>query len=132
MFKKLWKFLLVILIVVVAFYFPAIMTSITTWFSGLTGWAVSPALMTAIASAPWWVGLAAGVGLSYLIDPETTTEVVKDVAGAAGDLAGAVVDGITSSVNWLVIAGLALGAWFLVKSGDDKPTINSDPQGEPT
>lgn len=125
MFKKLWKILLVILIIIIAFYFPAILTSALTWFTGVTGWAASGTMLAAIASSPWWVGLAAGIGLAYLIDPETTTEVIKDIATAATNtvetVVGAVAGALTGSGTALLIAGGALLFFFAKKKKDTEP-----------
>lgn len=115
--KKLWKFLLVLIILAFAFAFPAIATAFGELLAsiGLTG---APAAITSLlANAPWWLGAAVGVGLAYVIDPETTTEIITDVANAAGALGSAAASAAADVVGTFLsspvgIGLLAFGAWF--------------------
>lgn len=111
MFKSLWKVFLIVMVIVFAFYFPQILTSFSTWFTGLTGWTMSASVITAVNST-WWVGLAVGLGLAYVIDPATTSEIVRDTGKAVVEVAGAAVTGVTSS--WMGIAAIVAGGWLLL------------------
>lgn len=123
MFKKLWKWILLILIIIIAIYFPAILVALSSWTSAVFGVGISGAVLAAAAAAPWWVGAVIGLGLAYLVDPDTTSEIVEDVAGGAKDIIDKVVDvgadaleSVTSRLwPWL----LGIGAFFLLSGKRD-------------
>lgn len=135
MFKKLWKILLFIVIIIfclwpivgpflAAFAMEAGMTTLATFFTASAG---------ALASLGGWgylISGAVGVGLAYVVDPDTTTEIIEDVGEVAGKVANTVVGVVGGALStatrniipWLV-GGIAL--LFVLDRRKDKP---SDPQ----
>lgn len=141
MFKKLWKLILVILIIIIAIYFPAILA-----FIGEALAAAFPmmaptiaAILPGLAAIPWWVGAAAGVGLAYLVDPSTTKEIIGDagevvgevgkaVGGVVGDTAGALVKKLAPV---LIAAGAAWLIFFRKKKDEPQQIEVTTPEPLP-
>lgn len=127
--KKLWKWLLIILIIVVAIFLPNIIVGLGSWLQSL-GWTGALASAEAFAaSLPMWAGAVTGLGLAFLIDPETTGEIVTDLVEAAVSVGEAVVDGATSLAGSLLSSPLGLGLlaagfWFFFMRDKERP---SDP-----
>lgn len=133
---RLWKFLLVIFIVVMIF-FPVLAPAIASWLStaGFTGLA---GVVTAIGTLPWWATAAAGLGLAYALDPSTTTSIISDagklagsVVGAVGSAVGAGVSALSSSILPLLLGGVAI--FFLLSKGkkDKQPVVVESTQLPP-
>lgn len=121
MLKNFWKIFLVVMVIVIAFTFPAIVTSIATWAQG-AGFAGAVAATTSVLAAlPVWAGAVVGLGLAYLLDPETTSEVIGDVGKAAGNVAAAVGSAVAGGLSsiWGLLAAGGL-AWWLWTSGSEK------------
>lgn len=73
----------------------------------------------------------AAMGLSFLVAPDETIDVVTDVASAVGTAAGAVVSGVAGGVasglfgddgSWLLVAAIVVGAYFLLSGNKDSST----------
>lgn len=132
MFKKLWKIILVIFIVICIFFVP-IAASLGPWLV-TNGWPLLGAfLKTAAATMPWWAGAAVGLGLAYTIDPDTTTEIIKDLGEVAGTVGGAVVGAVTSTIGAavgstpLLLIGLGILAFWWLRSDSDDEVPPSGP-----
>lgn len=123
MLKKLWKLFLVIAIVLFVVYFPAIVSTIGEWLTS-AGFLSSASTIAGLANIPWWGAAAIGVGLAYLVDPGTVTEVVKSagaLASTVADTAASTVGSVATSVLsnlWPILLGV--GAFFLITSGPDE------------
>lgn len=119
MFKKLWKILLVIFIIICIFFVPLAAT-LGPWLV-TNGWPLLGAFLeTAAATMPWWAGAAVGLGLAYTIDPETTTEIISDLGELAGTVGSAIVGAAATtagalfgSTPLLLIGGGLLVFWLL-------------------
>lgn len=137
MFKKLWKILIVIFIIICIF-FPYIYVALA---SAVASW--SPLLATAITGIGnaiaagqigAWVTGAVGLGLAYILDPDTTTEVIQAVGNVAAkvvDTAVGVAANAASSVTgkllpW-ILGGVAL--FFVVKKAGDSSKSRDTGQG---
>lgn len=130
MFKKFWKIILVIFIIICIFFVP-IAAALGPWLVA-NGWPLLGAfLQTAAATMPWWAGAAVGLGLAYTVDPDTTTEIIEDLGKVAGTVGGAVVGAVTSTVGAalgstpVLLLGLGILAFYLFRS-------RSDDDAEPT
>lgn len=126
--KKIFKILLILFILVMIFmpYLAPALSSL------LAGWGL-PSLATIVAGmagiSPWLMG-AAAIGLSYLVAPTLTTEVLTDfgkgiatVASVAGETIGSVIGGVASGLSGVIVPlALIVGGWFLFgrKSDADK------------
>lgn len=145
--KGLWDMLgplLVIAIIVFIACAPYLVTvlgtgsafalSLPAWLSWL------PALVTAAASwGPLGAALA-GFGLAYLVDPQATTDIVKDVATGVGTIIGTTVGAVGSAatsssglMSWLLIGGAAFVAYKVMTSDkkdddDNESRVSSVPQ----
>jgi len=121
MFKKIWKIILVILIVlfIAIALSPVVAEAVAVWFT-TAGFPILASLVVGLSNLalPWYVAMGAAVGLAYLIDPATTSEIVTDVADVAVKVGGAVVGALTSVVSsaWPIL--LLVGAFFLLKGED--------------
>lgn len=130
--KKIWKLLLVVLIVIIAFYFPVILATMAQWMASV-GFAIPAGFVASLATIPWWVGAVVGVGLAYLIDPDTTKEIisdageiVKEVGSVVADATSSVVGSFLSSPLGLVAAGFGLFWLFGRREDDDKQMIQGE------
>lgn len=136
--KRIWKWLLIIFIIVIALFLPPVLTFLGEWLVGagfLQAGFTLGAWGALAASAPWWVGAAVGVGLSYLIDPATTTEIITDVAAGAAKVGGKAIDvvlGFASQVlnSPLGLAAAAFGLYWLFgrdkeKDKEKAPSVRS-------
>lgn len=126
MLKNFWKIFLVVAIIVIAFTFPAIVTAIATWAQGV-GFAGAVASTTAVLAAlPVWAGAVVGLGLAYLIDPETTSEVIGQVGTAAGSVVAAVGSAVSSGLSsvWGLLAAGGLAYYFFFM--DKKKETNEE------
>lgn len=123
--KKLWKLFLGIALVLFVIYFPAIVSSIGSWLTS-SGFLTAGTTIAGLAGIPWWGAAAIGVGLAYLVDPATTTELISDIGSLAGDVAqvaAEVVGDVAGSVLsnlWPLLLGI--GAFLLLT--DDKGRTN--------
>lgn len=83
------------------------------------------AAVTSLATLGWPTCMALGLGMAYLVDPETGTQVVEAFGELAGDLAMVATDiigDVTGSLLSSPLGLLAVGAlvWFLWPSSDDE------------
>lgn len=120
LFDSIWFWVLVVLVILIAIYFPGVLTTLWGWVTSAWGWLASLGL-------PWWGWCLLALGLAYAIDPEGTTQFIHDVVGWVGDLIGDVVgaaaSGLFSSPIGILIA-IGLGVWLvpkLFKKKDDEP-----------
>lgn len=120
MLKNFWKIFLVVAIIVIAFTFPAIVTSIATWAEGVGFAGALTSTKLVLAALPVWAGAVVGLGLAYLIDPETTSEVIGQVGTAAGSVVAAVGSAVSSGLSsvWGLLAAGGLAYYFFFM--DDK------------
>lgn len=109
LFTKIWKLFKKIL--------PYIMIALAVFFT----FGGSIILMGMVIEG--YAAAIVAMGISFLVAPEETIDVTSDVAKAVGTAAGAVVaagvGGLASGVfggenSWLVIAAIAVGAYFLL------------------
>lgn len=133
MFKKLWKILLFIVIIIfvlwpivgpflATFAAEAGMTTLASFFT------VSAGALANLGGWGYLVSGAIGVGLAYVVDPDTTTEIIEDVGEAAGKVTDAVVGvvgGALSTVTNNIIPWVLGGAALLFIWKNRK----SDPPG---
>jgi len=132
MFKSIWKILLVIIIIIVAIYFPFIIVAIGDWLTSVGLLTVSDATLAAFAATiPWWVGAAVGVGLAYVIDPSTTGQLITDVGNVASTVGG-VVGSVLGSTASALLSGLlpiliGVGAVWLFAKSRHKDDAGADP-----
>lgn len=133
--NKLWDALgplLAILAIVFIAFAPYLAPLIATWT--MPAWlAWLPAALTAVAELGPIACAIGGLGLAYIIDPDTTADIVTGAAelvgGAVGTVAGAVVAGTAAALSssplvWL--AGAALLAYFLLSDdGDERETATT-------
>lgn len=90
-----------------------------------------PAMVQA-AAASWWVAIPAGLGLAYVIDPDTTSSMVSGAAGLVVDTATTVATGVVGAVSSAVTGSSlflygAIGlAAYLILSRPEKQS--SQPQ----
>lgn len=98
------------------------------------GWpAIGGALATVggyLGALSPWAGLAVGLGVSYLVAPEATGELIGvvgdmigDIAEAGGEVIGSALSGVLSSPI-VLIGVIALGYWFFTK--DDAKVVVSE------
>jgi len=131
MLHKIWKILLVIFIVIVVAILmsPAFAATVANWFiaAGLTTTA-SLIMTLGLAELPWFVAAGVGIGLGYLIDPDTTTEIINDVATVAGKVGGAILNAAASAASavwpWLLLVG---GFFLLTKRKEQDDVIITSP-----
>lgn len=128
MWKKLWKLILVIIIIIIAIYFPVILLYVGEALASAGFAGMAAATIAFAATVPWWVGAVVGLGLAYIVDPDTTSEiianvgeVVGDVTGAIGGVAGDALTAFLSKVWPLALGGLA--AWYILR--DPKPDASA-------
>lgn len=114
LFTKIWKLFKKIL--------PYIMIALAVFFTFGGSFILLGMVLEGYAAA------IAAMGLSFLVAPEETVDVATDVAEAVGEAAGAVVaagvGGLASGLfggesSWLLIAAIAVGAYFLLSRKDD-------------
>lgn len=137
-FKKVLSFIKKILplIIIVAIVFAP---ALAAWFSTI-GWTTMGSALAAIGTtlAPigFWGSLAVAVGISAIVSPKATSEVIGAVADAAGDIisgvGSAVGDGIGGLVGSLfsspvVLIGCGVLAWYLLS---DRNTSEGSSQHE--
>jgi len=104
--KKLWKELrpiLAIAVIVVLVMAPVIGPMVASWTAGTFLAGAGTALAT-LGAAGWPYAVGAGLGAGYLIDPETTTQAVTDVAEGVGEVVGVVAGALGSGVGSFVSA----------------------------
>lgn len=74
----------------------------------------------------------AAMGLSFLVAPDETIDVLTDVASDVSTAAGAVVSGVVGGVasglfgdnnSWLLVAAIAVGAYLLLSRKEDGSTV---------
>lgn len=138
MFKKLWKIFLVLFIVVLVLL-PYLAPSMATWLLG-AGFPTLAGAVTALGTLPFWASAALGIGLAYLVDSETTTEILNDAATAVGVVGAAVGSAVGSAATGLFsgIWPIVLGAgalWFVLsRRNKDKEEEDGDatPRGDET
>lgn len=116
LFTKIWKLFKKIL--------PYIMIALAVYFT------FGGSLVLLGMTLEGYAAAIAAMGLSFLVAPEETVDVTTDVAEAVGTAAGAVVaagvGGLASGLfggesSWLLIAAIAVGAYFLL-SGKERDT----------
>lgn len=114
LFTKIWKIFKKVL--------PYIMIALAVFFT----FGGSIILMGMVLEG--YAAVIAAMGLSFLVAPEETTDVVtgvtESVSNAAGAIVAAGVGGLASGLfggesSWLLIAAVAAGAYFLL-SGREK------------
>lgn len=136
--------ILVALFVIACIFFPALLPALLAMVgvpAGVTA-AIGGAL-TSLATAGWMYQAAVAAGAAFLIAPDGAKKLatkVGDAAGEVGDTAGSVVGGvvggglggfiggITDSPvgKWLLIGGLAVGAFYLLSGSDDSDDSKED------
>lgn len=139
--NKLWDALgplLAVLAIVFIAFAPYLAPLIAAWT--MPAWlAWLPAVVTAIAELGPIACAIGGLGLAYIIDPDTTSGVVTGAAelvgSAVGTVAGAVVAGTAAALSssplvWL--AGAALIAYFLLSDDGDKQESRTATGGDRT
>lgn len=122
LFTKIWNLFKKVL--------PYIMLALAAYFTFGGSFVLFGMELTGYAAA------IAAMGLSFLVAPEETIDVMTDVAKAIGTAAGAVVaasvGGLSSGLfgdesSWLLIAAIAAGAFFLLsRKGNDDDDGQSD------
>lgn len=120
LFTKIWKIFKKVL--------PYIMIALAVFFT----FGGSIVLMGMVLEG--YAAAIAAMGLSFLVAPEETTDVVtgvtESVSNAAGAIVAAGVGGLASGLfggesSWLLIAAVAVGAYFLFsKGGEDEEEYN--------
>lgn len=120
--KKYWWLILLVVVLCLAVFAPAVLASIWTWITTVA-W---PAIASVAGLLPWWGWAAIAFGLAYLIDPAGTTATVTNVArwvgDVVGDTLGAVAGGLVKSTGGLIVAGLALW-WFFARDKDEESVV---------
>lgn len=70
-----------------------------------------------------YAAAVACIGISFLVAPEESVDVVTDVSAAIGTAAGAIVSGVAGGLaaglfgnggSWVLIGAIAVGAYFLL------------------
>jgi hypothetical protein len=129
--KRLWKVLLVIIIIafILIALSPAVAGAVASWLT-TAGFPTLAAVVTGIGglALPWYVAVGAALGLAYLVDPDTTTEIISDlgevvgeVGGAVGDAVGDVAGGLLKNAWPWILGGVAL--WFAFTGNDEDTTV---------
>lgn len=76
-----------------------------------------------------YAAVIAAMGLSFIVAPDETIDIVTDVAKSVGEAAGAVIGAVAGGAatglfgedgSWIMIAALAIGAYFLLTSEGGK------------
>lgn len=140
--RKYWVIILIIVLLYI--YAPAIATYLTE--IGAPQWLASavanfPSMLEAAGNALWAFGQEAGAAFlqagwqtqlavvaaaGYAINPDGTQELVeetiKDLAESGSDLIGSVVDSLFGG-NFLLYAGIGLGAYLLLRSSGSTPVV---------
>jgi len=132
MLKKIWKIILLLIIIIVCVFFPEIIIAIGGYISSLGLLTISSTALAAFAaSIPWWVGGVVGLGLAYVIDPDTTDQLISglgDVAATVGGAVGGVIGSTASALlskllPFILAAG---GVYLLLKSGNGSSQDEKD------
>lgn len=91
--------------------------------------------MVQVAAASWWVAIPAGLGLAYLIDPDTTSSLVSGAANLVVDTASTVTTGVIDAVSTAVTSSslfiygvIGLVAYLILSRPDKQPIDNATQQ----
>lgn len=129
------KYLLVIILIVVAIYFmnPELLNAIITWIveaaATVGGW-----LVTAATTVGGWIAtfvsaypIIGPLTLWYLADPEGMVETITELTTAAVDIAadalGTFASAVSEGLGLPTLAAVAVGLWFFFgrDKGEDRP-----------
>lgn len=117
LFTKIWKIFKKVL--------PYIMIALAVFFTFGGSFILMGMVLEGYAAA------IAAMGISFLVAPEETTDVVTGVTESVGNAAGAIVaagvGGLASGLvsgegSWLLIAAIAVGAYFLFSGKEEDDT----------
>lgn len=126
---KFW-FIILVLVIVFAPVLGPVLTAMAATLPGWITWAVP--FIAALGKLGWIACLIIGLGVSFLVFPEETIEVIKSIAEGVGSLIGAVVSGVAKGLGiskYLMIGGAAWLGYTLFFS--DSSQKDDDEKEEP-
>lgn len=150
--KKIWKVLGPILVICAILFVAFAPLLVFVFGVGTTFAATAPVwlawiapLVSGAAGLGWAGAIAAGLGLAYVIDADTTTEmlntavdgvtsVASNVASGVGEVTGSFVDSLFSSSGILLLGGIACLILLSRKKDETSPTVVqiSEPEQTPS